>query len=47
MFEIIRRIWQTGVVTQEPLALAAPPRYRGKLIIDQTDCSGCEKKKRI
>lgn len=41
MFEIIRRIWQTGVVTQEPLALAAPPRYRGKLIIDQTDCSGC------
>lgn len=43
MFEIIRRIWQTGVVTQEPLALAAPPRYRGKLIIDQTDCSGCSR----
>jgi len=41
MFEIIRRIWKTGVVTQEPLALAAPQRYRGKLIIDQADCSGC------
>ena len=41
MFEIIKRIWKTGVVTQEPLALAAPPRYRGKLIIDQAECSGC------
>ena len=41
MFEIIQRIWKTGVVTQQPLALAAPPRYRGKLIIGQADCSGC------
>lgn len=47
MFEIIRRIWQTGLVTQEPLALAAPPRYRGKLIIDQTDCSGCGDRKSV
>ena len=43
MFEIIRRIWKTGVVTQEPLALAAPPRYRGRLLFGQSGCSDCSR----
>lgn len=41
MFEIIRRIWKTGLVTQDPLLTAAPPRYRGKLCLQQSDCTGC------
>ena len=41
MFEIIRRIWRTGVVTQAPLLEAAPKRYRGKLSFQQVGCTGC------
>ena len=42
MFEIIRKIWKTGTVTSKLPFEAAPPRYRGKLSIQDPGCADCE-----
>lgn len=42
MFEILRKIWQTGTVTKrQPLAEAAG-KYRGKIELDAAKCNGCQ-----
>lgn len=41
MFEIIRKIWQTGTVTERRLPGEAPTRYRGKLSIKADKCNNC------
>lgn len=41
MFEIIRKIWQTGVVTHKLPLEEAPQRYRGKLALQPDKCNRC------
>ena len=42
MFEIIRKIWKSGVVTDTALMQAAPERYHGRLNIQHPVCKDCE-----
>ena len=41
MFEIIRKIWKTGVVTRKLTCGPAPLLYRGKLCIEKISCNCC------
>lgn len=42
MFEMLKKIWQTGQVTKTLPFEEAPERYRGQLLIDPDYCNGCE-----
>lgn len=41
MFDMIKKIWKTGIVTSRLPIGDAPEKYRGKLIIDEENCDGC------
>lgn len=41
MFEIIRKIFQTGTVTERRVLGEAPTRYRGKLSVKANKCNHC------
>ncbi|MCE5285315.1 MAG: 4Fe-4S dicluster domain-containing protein [Pelosinus sp.] len=41
MFEVIRKIWKTGVVTHKLPLREASQRYRGKLDIQPHKCKNC------
>lgn len=41
MFEVIRKIWKTGIVTRKLPLEEAPRRYRGKLDIQPHKCKNC------
>lgn len=42
MFEILRKIWQTGTVTKRQPLAAAAGKYRGKIELDAAKCNGCQ-----
>jgi hydrogenase-4 component H len=43
VFDTLRKIWRTGVVTRKTmLADDAPLRFRGKPVIHPQACTGCE-----
>lgn len=43
MFDILRKIFKTGTVTQQDLFQEAPSRFRGKPVILQGECTGCQR----
>jgi ferredoxin len=41
MFEIIRKIWNTGIVTRKLSCEEAPPRCPGRLEVLAHNCNNC------
>lgn len=42
MFEILRKIWRTGTVTERQPLTAAAAKFRGKIAIDRDKCNCCQ-----
>ncbi|MFB9760398.1 4Fe-4S dicluster domain-containing protein [Ectobacillus funiculus] len=42
MFDILRKIWRTGTVTEKLPVNAAPSRFRGKPVIFSQACTNCQ-----